>query len=112
MTQTNDPSLIIAYYRNPKTNRVEKHLMQTVIFEEASRPMMVGNERVTSGEEDLWTLEPPEDIDPREIQDLTPQPFVTEVASGQPPPAFPTRAPEILKRAQTAPAAPQPRRKA
>lgn len=107
MTQANDPSLVIAYYRNPKSGKVECHQMQSVIFEEASRPMMVGMDRVESGEESLWTLEPPEDVDPRDIVDYTPQPFRAEIPPAQPPPAFSTRSPEILKRAQ-APAPPAP----
>lgn len=111
MPQDYDKSLVIAYYRNPKTGKVEKRQMTSVTYEEASRPMMVGRERVTSGEEDLWSLEPPEDVDPRDIVDLTPQPFLMEIPPPQPPPAFPTRSPEVLKRTPAAPAPRAPARR-
>jgi hypothetical protein len=105
MAQGQDQSVVIAYYRNPKTGKVERYEMASVTYDEASRPMMVGRERVVSGEEELWALDPPEDVDPREIVDHTPQPFVLETPPAQPPPAFPTRSPQILKRTP-APAAP------
>jgi hypothetical protein len=111
MTQTHDPSLVIAYYSNPKSGKVERHQMQSVIFEEASRGMYVGAEFVTSEENKNWTPEPPEGADPRDIVDLTPQPFRAEIPPAQPPPAFPSRSPEVLKRAQApAPTAPPKRR--
>lgn len=102
MTQADDPSIVIAYYRNPRSGKVERHVMSSVTYAEAVNPMMVEGNPTESGEENLWSLTPPEDVDPREIADMGPKPFIAVTPPAQPPPAFSTRSPDILKRAQAA----------
>lgn len=109
MARFSETGWVDCFYANPKTGKVEKHRLSTVSFEEATRPRRIGDgsnrvETIASGEEHLWTLDPP---DGAEIVDLSPASFeqiLSETAPASPPQAAPTNAVDPLRRG--------PRRKA
>jgi hypothetical protein len=95
MTQGYDKSVVVCFYSNPRTGRVEKHRLPAIVFQEASQGRMVENSFVVPEDADLWSLEPPEgDV---ELDDRTPHDPEEHIPQAQPPPAFAPRSPESLK---------------
>ena len=93
--------MVLAYYANPN-GTVEKHLMTSVSFEEASRPKMLQDKRGRpykhkNGEEHLWVRANPDGSMPadfakgkkaEEVVDMTPVPFDVKAFDSLPPPAL------------------------
>ena len=104
MARIDDSGWVTAYYANPATGKVEKHRLSTITYHEATHAQAINDgknrvKKVLSGEEHLWSLEPP--IEPVEIEDMTPGGFeamLKETSPSNPPPAIETSAPDPLRR--------------
>jgi hypothetical protein len=79
---------VTCYYANPATGVVEKHELSSISWQEATRGHMVERKRIMSGEEHLWTLEPPKGTKADEILDLSPTPFEVRVVESSGPPVL------------------------
>ena len=77
---------VICYYANPVSGKVEKHELSSISYEEATRGHVIERKRIMSGEEHLWTLEPPKGVKSDDILDLSPVPFEVRVVESTGPP--------------------------